>query len=106
MTLYDEGSEDAAEPNYSRRDSNSSSSNNRILAVNLVSSRQIEMKSVKMVTSWAWTVPWKRVSSTHSRPRMFRALSRNSKDIFRGGSNDETEVRQDGSHHREREGSR
>ena len=52
MTLTMKESEDRRyEPNYSRRDSNSSSSNNRILAVNLVSSRQIEMKSMKVVTS-------------------------------------------------------
>ena len=52
MTLTMKDSEDRRyEPNYSRRDSNSSSSNNRILAVNLVSSRQIELKSMKVVTS-------------------------------------------------------
>ena len=97
MTLTMKESEDRRyEPNYSRRDSNSSSSNNRILAVNLVSSRQIEMKSMKVVTSlgldgsmearFLYAFPTEDVSGAEQKL----------KDVFAGGSNDETEVRQDG----------
>ena len=97
LTLTMKDSEDRRyEPNYSRRDSNSSSSNNRILAVNLVSSRDISMKSMKVATSlgldgsmearFLYAFPTEDVAGAEQKL----------KDVFAGGSNDETEVRQDG----------
>ena len=97
LTLTMKDSEDRRyEPNYSRRDSNSSSSNSRILAVNLVSSRDISMKSMKVATSlgldgsmearFLYAFPTEDVAGAEQKL----------KDVFAGGSNDETEVRQDG----------
>ena len=97
LTLTMKDSEDRRyEPNYSRRDSNSSSSNNRILAVNLVSSRDVSMKSMKVATSlgldgsmearFLYAFPTEDVAGAEQKL----------KDVFAGGSNDETEVRQDG----------
>ena len=97
LTLTMKDSEDRRyEPNYSRRDSNSSSSNSRILAVNLVSSRNISMKSMKVATSlgldgsmearFLYAFPTEDVAGAEQKL----------KDVFAGGSNDETEVRQDG----------
>lgn len=97
MTLTMKDSEGRRyEPNYSRRDSNSSSSNNRILAVNLVSSRDVSMKSMKVATSlgldgsmearFLYAFPTEDVAGAEQKL----------KDVFAGGSNDETEVRQDG----------
>ena len=97
MTLTMKDSEDRRyEPNYSRRDRSSSSSNNRILAINLVSSRNISMKSMKVATSlgldgsmearFLYAFPTEDVAGAEQKL----------KDVFAGGSNDETEVRQDG----------
>ena len=97
MTLTMKDSEDRRyEPNYSRRDRSSSSSNNRILAINLVSSRNISMKSMKVATSlgldgsmearFLYAFPTADVAGAEQKL----------KDVFAGGSNDETEVRQDG----------
>lgn len=97
VTLTMKDSEDRRyEPNYSRRDSNSSSSNNRILAVNLVSSRDVSMKSMKVATSlgldgsmearFLYAFPTADVAGAEQKL----------KDVFAGGGNDETEVRQDG----------
>lgn len=97
MTLTMKDSEDRRyEPNYSRRDRSSSSSNNRILAINLVSSRNISMKSMKVATSlgldgsmearFLYVFPTEDVAGAEQKL----------KDVFAGGSNDETEVRQDG----------
>lgn len=97
MTLTMKDSEDRRyEPNYSRRDRSSSSSNNRILAINLVSSRNISMKSMKVATSlgldgsmearFLYSFPTEDVAGAEQKL----------KDVFAGGSNDETEVRQDG----------
>ena len=97
MTLKMKDSEDRRyEPNYSRRDRSSSSSNNRILAINLVSSRNISMKSMKVATSlgldgsmearFLYAFPTEDVAGAEQKL----------KDVFAGGSNDETEVRQDG----------
>lgn len=97
MTLTMKDSEDRRyEPNYSRRDRSSSSSNNRILAINLVSSRNISMKSMKVATSlgldgsmearFLYAFPTEDVAGAEQKL----------KDVFAGGGNDETEVRQDG----------
>ena len=97
MTLTMKDSEDRRyEPNYSRRNRSSSSSNNRILAINLVSSRNISMKSMKVATSlgldgsmearFLYAFPTEDVAGAEQKL----------KDVFAGGSNDETEVRQDG----------
>ena len=97
MTLTMKDSEDRRyEPNYSRRDRSSSSSNNRILAINLVSSRNISMKSMKVATSlgldgsmearFLYAFPTEDVAGAEQKL----------KDVFAGGSNDETEGRQDG----------
>ena len=96
LTIVDSNDKSYMVDPEGRASSSRSGGSNTLIAVDRVSSRQIEMKSMKVATSlgldgsmearFLYAFPTEDVSGAEQKL----------KDVFAGGSNDETEVRQDG----------
>lgn len=96
LTIVDSNDKSYMVDPEGRASSSRSGGSSTLIAVDRVSSRQIEMKSMKVATSlgldgsmearFLYAFPTEDVAGAEQ----------NLKDVFAGGSNDETEVRQDG----------
>ena len=96
LTIVDSNDKSYMVDPEGRASSSRSGGSNTLIAVDRVSSRQIEMKSMKVATSlgldgsmearFLYAFPTEDVAGAEQKL----------KDVFAGGSNDETEVRQDG----------